>query len=304
MCYVIARAAGAVDWFNGLPLYSKLVGKSNGLEYHHIFPQSVLYKKGGYSSDSRVDVARVNELANIAFLTKEANLKASDREPSTHLPSVITKYADALKQQQVPENPAQWQLNQYEDFLSERRQRLAQSINAFMEDLLREQDKTEWTITDYIAEGESQTVAFKRSLRWDYRTGAVNKELERVAARTIAGFMNHSGGTLVIGVSDDGDVCGIEKDFETVGRKDRDGWEQTLVASLGSYLSKNVAALVDISFADVDGKTVAVLHADPAVKPAFLYQNDSAEFHLRSGNTTQLLDAKQSLEYIKVRFSA
>ena len=61
MCYVAARSKGAVDWFNGLPLYSRLVGKSNGLEYHHIFPQGVLYKKGGYSSDSVRDMSRVNE---------------------------------------------------------------------------------------------------------------------------------------------------------------------------------------------------------------------------------------------------
>ena len=304
MCYVVARAAGAVDWFNGLPLYSKLVGNSNGLEYHHIFPQAVLYKKAGYSSDNRADVAHVNELANIAFLTKEANLKASDREPANYLPSVLERYPDALKQQQVPDNPALWGLDRYEDFLAERRKRLAHAINAFMEGLLKEQKKTDWTIADYIAAGESELVEFKMSLRWDYKAKQVNKGLEKIAARTMAGFMNKNGGTLVIGVTDDGTICGIEKDFETLGRRDRDGWEQNLITALGVYLSKDVAALIDVSFAEVDGKTVAVLHADPGIKPVFLNEKGAAEFYVRSGNTTQLLDAKQALDYIKERFPA
>jgi len=303
MCYVAARSKGAVDWFNGLPLYSRLVGKSNGLEYHHIFPQGVLYKKGGYSSDSVRDMSRVNELANIAFLTKEANLKISDREPATYLPAVLGRYPDALKEQQIPDNSALWGLNRYEDFLAERRQRLAQAINQFMESLLKEEKKTEWTIGDYIGAGESQTVEFKMSLRWDYKAGQVNKDLEKVVARTVSGFMNQKGGTLVIGVTDEGDVCGIEKDFDTIRRKDRDGWEEALVTALGNYLSKEVAALVDITFSEVDGNTVAVLRADAGTRPVFLHDNNSAEFHVRSGNTTQMLDAKQAVEYIKTHFA-
>jgi hypothetical protein len=302
MCYVVARAAGAVDWFNGLTLYSKLVGKSNGLEDHHIFPQVVLYKKGGYSSDKKADVALVNELANIAFLTKEANLKASDREPAKHLPTVLEQYPNALKRQHVPEKPALWELDRYEDFLADRRTKLARAINTFMERLLKDEEKIEWTIADYISAGESQTVEFKQSLRWNFHANQVDKALEKTTARTIAGFMNQVGGSLVIGVTDDGTISGIEKDFPTLKRHDRDGWEQTLVTVLGEYLSKEIAALVNTSFSSVDGKTIAVLNADAGTKPTFLNDNGSAEFYIRSGNTTQLLNSKQALDYINDHF--
>jgi|TARA_Y100000294_G_scaffold108396_1_gene100512 hypothetical protein len=43
VCYVVSSAKKAVDWFNGLPLYQELIGKSHGLQYHHIFPRSLLY---------------------------------------------------------------------------------------------------------------------------------------------------------------------------------------------------------------------------------------------------------------------
>jgi len=305
LCYLAARSAGAADWFNGLPLYSKLIGKSNGLVHHHIFPQALLYKKGGYASNKRSDIYKVNEIGNFAFLTQEANLKISDADPTKYLPNVLQKYPKALAQQAVPEKPPLWELGRYEDFLAERHVLLANAINEFMDALLTEEQPKAFTIADYIAAGEGETVEFKGSLRWDFRSQQVNKALEKTIARTVAAFMNAKGGTLVIGVSDQGEILGLEADFATLGvRRGRDGWEQALRNVLNTYLSKEVAAFVSVTFADVDGKTVAVVHADPALRPAYLTDNNIAELYVRSGNTTQELDVKQATEYIKRQFPA
>ena len=64
MSYIVARANNAKDWFTGHTLYKKAVGKSNGLEDHHIFPRAVLYKSG---YDTTADRRIVNEVANRAF---------------------------------------------------------------------------------------------------------------------------------------------------------------------------------------------------------------------------------------------
>jgi len=305
LCYLAARAAGAADWFNGLPLYSRLIGKSNGLAHHHIFPQAILYKKGGYDSNKRADVNKVNEIANLAFLTRDANLKISDAHPAKYLPKVLQAYPKALAQQAVPEKSALWELERYEDFLAERRAQLANAINDFMDALLAEEEPQAFTIADYIAAGEGETVEFKGSLRWDFRQQQVNKALEKAIARTLAAFMNSKGGTLVVGVSDRGEMFGLEADFATLTtRPDRDGWEQALRNVLNSYLSKEITATVSVTFADTDGKTVAVVHADPAIKPVYLSGEHGAEFHVRSGNTTQQLDVKEAHEYITKRFLA
>jgi hypothetical protein len=305
LCYAAARAAGAVDWFNGLPLYNKLVGKSNNLVYHHVFPQALLYKKGGFDSTNQRDINRVNEIANIAFLTEAANLRIGASDPAKYLPEVKAKYSKALAHQAIPANPSLWEINRYEDFLAERRQRLANAINDFMDRLLAEEQPKAFTIGDYIAAGESATVEFKGSLRWDFRRNEVSRQLEKGIARTVAAFMNFKGGTLVIGVSDKGQALGLEADFATLGaRRDRDGWEQALRNVLNTYLSKEIAANVSVTFADVDGKTVAVVHADPAIKPVYLTGEHGAEFHMRSGNTTQQLDVKQAQEYIARHFPA
>lgn len=304
LCYAAARAAGALDWFNGLPLYNKLVGKSNNLAYHHIFPQALLYKKGGFDSTNQHDINQVNEIANIAFLTEAANLKIGASDPAKYLPEVKAKYPTALACQAIPENPSLWEISRYEDFLTERRQRLANAINDFMDQLLAEEQPKAFTIGDYIAAGESEFVEFKGSLRWDYHQQAANKTLEKAIARTIAAFMNLKGGTLVVGVSDEGSVLGLEQDFNTLGRKDRDGWEQALRNVLNTFLPKDVAAMVGVSFSEIDGKTVAVVRADAALKPVYLEGDRGAEFHVRSGNTTQQLDVKQAHEFISRRFQA
>ena len=43
--------------------------------------------------------------------------------------------------------------------------------------------------------------------------------------QALAGFMNAHGGTLLVGITDDGDVSGLEADFPFLKKQDCDGWE-------------------------------------------------------------------------------
>lgn len=185
MSFIVARSRGAVDWFNGIALYQKHIGKSFGLEIHHIFPQAVL-KKAGYEAANPSHKALINEIANLAFLTKQANLGISASKPDVYLPKVIAKYPEALKQQAIPQNSALWAIEKFEPFLAERRMLLAEAINTFMDSLLAEESREGWTINDFIARGEGPRLEFKSSIRWDHRMSVVNKELERVISKTIA----------------------------------------------------------------------------------------------------------------------
>ena len=101
MTYVLTKANGAIDWFNGVPLEMPH-GKSYGLHSHHIFPQSVLYAEGGFSNDNHVHRQLVNEIANRAFLTGDSNLELGSARPADYLPEVMKKYPGALQKQFVP----------------------------------------------------------------------------------------------------------------------------------------------------------------------------------------------------------
>ncbi len=301
MTYIVARARGAVDWFNGVALYQKAIGKSFGLEIHHVFPQGLLYKSG-YDSSNATHKRLVNEIANLAYLTKQANLGISAKKPETYLPKVLAKYPDALKQQSIPSNTSLWQVKQFEAFLSDRRALMANAINVFMDSLLSEAASGSFSIHDFIAKGEGPNLEFKSSIRWDYKLSTVSKDLEKVIARTIAGFMNHSGGTLVVGISDDGEVLGLETDLATLKKPTTDGLSLHITEILNRYLGEVAAAAVDISFADVESKTIAVLSAEGAVTPVFLEDGGQSEFHVRSNASTRRLDVKEATGYITQRW--
>ena len=83
-------------------------------------------------------------------------------------------------------------------------------------------------LEELIEASENEQVEFKSSIRYDYFRKTTNRELELVIAKTITGFMNAKGGKLIIGVDDDGNIVGLEKDFKTLKHKNKDGYEREI----------------------------------------------------------------------------
>jgi len=300
MAYVLMKRNGAVDWFNGTPL------STSGLHSHHIFPQSILYGEGSYSSDNHVHKQRVNEIANRAFLSSQSNLSLSNSSPEAYLPKVEDKYPGALQKQFVPLNLAMWDTEQYEAFLQKRREMIANAYNNQMNSLNQTTtERRKLSIPELVEAGESATVEFKSTLRWDMRTQQVNKALEKVIAKTIAGFMNSEGGTLLIGVTDDGDVCGLASDLKTLKREDQDGFEQHLVQIVSSkYLNPEFGGYYNTSFEPIGNDIVCRVEVERSPKAVFLKDNQNSEFYVRAGNTTHPLDAQAQFEYIGMHWEA
>ncbi|WP_297085792.1 DUF262 domain-containing protein [uncultured Draconibacterium sp.] len=133
--YMLTRMGEAKDWGTGIPLKASLLGKMNKLEVHHIFPKAQLYKYG-YSR------AEVNALANFCFLTKDTNLKISDRLPEIYFEEVESSHPGALSSQWIPMNEDLWKIENYRLFLQERQKLLAEETNKKMEELLH--GDTKW----------------------------------------------------------------------------------------------------------------------------------------------------------------
>jgi hypothetical protein len=302
MTYIVMRSRGATDWFNGQPLYVKNVGAMYGLERHHIFPQAVLYSNGYSSSDSR-HKALVNEIANSAFLTKDANLKISESDPLAYLREISKANPEALEAQFIPMNEALWKVDKFEQFLEARRKMISDGINDFMDALLEDPKDNKLTIEDLIAQGESKTVEYKASLRWDYETENVSKVVQKSIAKTMAAFLNTEGGTLLIGLKDDGVVLGIDKDLKTLGKKqDRDGFQLAFKSVLSNYLGAATSVAVELTFAEHAGKLLAVASCQPHSRPVYVEDGAEVEFYIRDGNSSRPLDVLQSNKYIGTRW--
>lgn len=148
-----------------------------------------------------------------------------------------------------------------------------------------------------IAAGESEKVEFKRSVRWDAERQCVNRALEQPATRALAGFLNHRGGSLVVGVADDGTVVGLEEDYRTLKRPDRDGFEQFIVGLVKRRLGGDVCLRVHVTFGRLEGKEVCRIVAESSSRPVYCREGQTTTLFVRMGNSTQALDVQEAIEY-------
>lgn len=303
MLYILAKSQGAVDWCNGLPLDIKQTGKYS-IHSHHIFPQGQLYDEGGYEPSNHLHKKIVNEIANRAFLTADGNWTLSTDLPVQYFEEVESNFPGALEMQFIPQSPALRPLDQYETFLKERRILIADAFNQMMDDLLEDPRQSDsLSIEKLILVGENASLEFKSSLRWDKRTNSVNKKLQKVIAKTVCGFLNTSGGTLIIGVADDGTILGIDDDIKSVSRQDRDGFQQVLTQTLSNYIGESaVQPYIDITFEELDGNEICAVFIHSSHGPVYLYDGDNNEFYIRFGNSTKPLNLEESHNYISQRW--
>jgi len=296
--FILAKAHEAVDWFNGLPL-GQTHGKAYGIHSHHIFPQSVLYKNG-YNPDDYTHRQLVNEIANRAFLTADSNIRLSDKSPEKYLPKIEDKYPGALPSQFVPMDPVLWKVENYQDFLVARRELLARKLNEYMASLIEEPEQTHHRpITELISLGESYSLEFKSTLQWDMYQNKQNKALRFAIVKTVAAFMNSEGGTLVIGVEDDGNVIGLENDLKILNNS-TDKYIRTLASAINDNIGGHSAHLYKIRIEKVNGESVCVVDVERSSEPVFANSSKSSkEFYVRVGNTTRAFNAEDTHRYVE-----
>ena len=153
-----------------------------------------------------------------------------------------------------------------------------------------------------ISHGESSSLEFKSSFRWDIKQSKVNKQLVFVILKTIAGFMNNNGGTLLIGVDDDGKIIGLEKDYQNLKKQDRDGFEQSIFTAILTNLGTDLSNYVHVVFHMVDSKDICRLIIMPTPRPVFIKQEGSTKFYIRTGVSTRELNIEEATKFIVNRW--
>jgi membrane protein YdbS with pleckstrin-like domain/uncharacterized protein YaaQ len=158
-------------------------------------------------------------------------------------------------------------------------------------------------IQNLLKRGERHDLEFKETLRFDIRKNEVNKELEKVIIKSIVGFLNAGGGTLLIGVNDEGVAVGLENDYKVLPKKNHDGFENHLTMLVKTMIGLQFTKYVKISFESVSEKDICVISVQNGHKPAYLKNGDKKEeFYVRIGNSTQPFSMSETEEYIKTHF--
>jgi hypothetical protein len=269
------------------------------IERHHLFPKALLASRG------LTNTRQVNAIANMAFLDWPDNASIGADDPLTYWP-IMTERMDAARlrrQAYWHALPVGWEQLDYTTFLERRRQLIARvTQDGFTRLWDQKQPPHQASISDLVAAGESQTLEFKSSARWNVRSGSPDKKLEHAITKTVCAFLNAEGGTLLIGVDDDGHAIGLENDYRTLGSKaNRDGYELFLRQLLVNSLSVQTAGIVKIRFESLDGDDVCVVSVAASGRPAFARPLEGSqgfsEFWVRIGNASRQLHGDDMVEY-------
>jgi serine/threonine protein kinase len=144
-----------------------------------------------------------------------------------------------------------------------------------------------------------RTPAGQRKPRDNGNEGELGKAVELKVLRTLAAFQNTDGGILIIGVSDDRTVIGIETDFPLVTRGTRDGWRLAFDDLASGHLGKDAMSCIDLQLEPWNDRTIAIIRCSRRRKePTWM----GDELWVRRTASTQKLSAKESVAWCRERW--
>jgi hypothetical protein len=170
---------------------------------------------------------------------------------------------------------------------------------------VRQPTETRLDAVELLSIGESHRVEFKQTARWNMHTSQRDSKLELVVAKSVAGFLNADGGTLLIGIADDKTVVGLDDDLKLMKRPDLDRYELWLTDHLERCLGKPAVAGVSVMFELIEMNYVCRVETVPAPAPVFLDEpggTRGADMYIRMGNSTRKLLTDEAFDYAKHRW--
>jgi tetrahydromethanopterin S-methyltransferase subunit G len=144
---------------------------------------------------------------------------------------------------------------------------------------------------------ESETLEYKSSFKYDYKTKQSNPLLSKAVVQSILGFLNKDDGTLVIGVSDDKEILGIENDLKLFNNS-WDKYQLGIQDAIRDYTDTPLSDFVKVKQVEKDDKILCKIMIKRSPKPVFYTDGNKQDLYIRDGNRTQKLSTKQALEYV------
>ena len=152
---------------------------------------------------------------------------------------------------------------------------------------------------ELIKHGESGNVEFKSSLRWNYKAEKKDKAIEFAVLKTIAAFLNSKGGNLFIGVNDEGNILGLEKD----NFANDDKMLLHLTSLIKSKISPNHLQFIHMVIETIAGAKFLRIDCTKGKIPAFVKYNEQELFFIRTGPSTTSLKISDALTYVNKNFA-
>ncbi len=315
--FALQMKTGALDFRTGTPIDAS-VYFDDAIDIHHIFPRAWSDKNGVESSIADCAV-------NKTPIDAHTNRYIGGSAPSAYLNKI--QEDDGIAPEKLDEiirshgiDPSSMRDDDFRRFFNQRFETIVRQIGAVMGKPVNRSDGLDESpfvevgdesdaidLVRLIAQGENDKVEFKSTARINTFTNQADPKIEWSALKTIAGFANNDGGTLVVGVNDDGQAVGLETDYSTFRKQDRDGWELWLTDAVSATMGKVAALLLKVRFVELEGKNVAIVEVRPSeAGPVFAAMSKGDDqkqrFMVRVNNSTQELDGREADDYKRVRW--
>lgn len=175
------------------------------------------------------------------------------------------------------------------------------TVNKYLESNVGTMGLEEYEIQEIkksIKCGENEKIEYKSTLRTNLTTGEKDPRIEKAVLKTLVAFLNTDGGTLLIGVADDGNVIGIDEgSFEN-----RDKLNLHMTHLIANQIGNDFLHFISFRLVDFDGKGVMRVTCQKSNMPVFLIDGKNETFFVRSGPSSIDLNGTDLLNYATTRF--
>ncbi len=152
-----------------------------------------------------------------------------------------------------------------------------------------------------VGADESKTLEFKETYRLCTKKQEVRKDLEDTVMKTIAGFLNSDGGTLLVGVRDNKEITGINVEIDKLHKGSVDKFLLQFSNTLKKRIGEQFYPYIEYNLMEI-GPLVQIFAVE--CKPSeFECWLDGDDFYVRTNPATQLLKGPKITQYVKTRFS-
>lgn len=151
-----------------------------------------------------------------------------------------------------------------------------------------------------IPRREGKHVEFKETFRWSVKDSQVNRELRHEISKSISAFQNTEGGSVYVGIDDNGRLMGIERDLTTFGNSSNqeDGLDRFITQTLTEDLGFQAASQIDVQWHRKGEKQFIQLSALPSREVVYFRRGG---FYIRNGAAKKYLTGQDGDEYIRAR---
>jgi type I restriction system adenine methylase HsdM len=262
----------------------------------------------------------INRYAQLYFESKLGRLVLSYLPSGTSLPSLSSI---DIKSLEIPVPPPRMQQEvirvanklsitkkQIDELTAELTTKPTQFKNIESETDAMIHKLSELSDSQYLAHlmetGETRYIEFKQTffinvdrLHNDEHPKKKCKDVQTEVIKDIVSFINHEGGTLLLGVNDNGKEVGVDKEMALLKYKKMDNFFQDIGAQIQSRIGDDYQMYCQLSSTKLNGKTIVRIDCKPAPYPFFL---DKKGFHVRNDTASPALHGHELLKYINNHF--